>query len=172
MRVLPPCRLHIYRLLLLARRHTAYSHRRWAIPPHRRDGPLPQAPSPTFRRATALVAVPPVSCAEVRWLGYVHACRHCPSSLFEGPGDAPVPPLSCSRGQRDTPVPPCVSQYSHHTVPGPASGPYTPLNRSRGQGLCRGVAAWGCVGVQRGAAQGRSCVVLRRGAAARGCAGA
>ena len=38
-------------------------------------------------------------------------------------------------------------------------------------GLCRG-AAWGCAGVQqRGAAQGRSNVGLRRGAAAWGCAG-
>ena len=36
-------------------------------------------------------------------------------------------------------------------------------------GLCRGVA-WGCAGAQRGAAQGRSNVGLRRGAAAWGCA--
>ena len=73
--------------------------------------------------ATALAAVPPVSCAEVRWLGYVHTRRRRPSSLFEGLGDAPVPPLSCSRGQRDTLVPPCVPQYSHHTAPGARERP-------------------------------------------------
>ena len=38
-------------------------------------------------------------------------------------------------------------------------------------GMCRG-AAWGCVGAQRGAAQVRSSVGLRRGAAASHCAGA
>ena len=34
-------------------------------------------------------------CAEVRRLEYVRSCKHCPSSLFTGPGDAPVLPLSC-----------------------------------------------------------------------------
>ena len=123
MRLLPPCRLHIYRQLLLARRHTAYSHRRRAIPPHRRHGLLPQVPSPTFMTATAFAIVTPVSCAEVRWVGYVHVRRCRPSSLFKLPGDALVPPLSCCRGQRDTPVPPCVAQYSHHTVPGAGERP-------------------------------------------------
>ena len=115
--LLPPCSLHIDRQPLPAQRHTAYSHRRQAIPPHRGHGVLSQVRSPTFMTATALVAVPPVSCAEVRWLGYVHARRHCPSSLFQGPGDSPLPPLSCSRGHRDTLVPPFVPRYSHHTVP-------------------------------------------------------
>ena len=33
--------------------------------------------------------------AEVKRLDYVHALRHCPSSLFTGLGDAPAFPLSC-----------------------------------------------------------------------------
>ena len=76
--------------------------------------------------ATALAAVPPVppvSCAKVRWLSYVHARRRRPSSLCEGPGDAPKSPLICSSGQRDTPVPPCVPQSFHHTVPGARKRP-------------------------------------------------
>ena len=105
------------------RRHTACSQCRLATPPQRRVGPLPRVPSPALMTATSPTAVPPVSRAEVRWIGYVHARRRRPSSLFEGTGDAPVLPLSCSRVQRDTPVPPCVPQYSHHIAPGARGRP-------------------------------------------------
>ena len=69
-----------------------------ALPPcSTADGPY---------RHPAMLLMPPVShqrthhrnrkpCAEVRRLDYVHACRHIPSSLFTGPRDAPVLPLSC-----------------------------------------------------------------------------
>ena len=46
-----------------------------------------------------------------------------PLVCFEGPGDAPLPPLSSSTSQSDTLVPPCVPQYSHYTVPSTAMCP-------------------------------------------------
>ena len=66
----------------------------------------PQVPHTAPTTATAPAAVPLVTCAEVNWLGYVHARRQCPSNLLVGPRDVPVRPLSCFRGQRDTLVPP------------------------------------------------------------------
>ena len=66
-------------------------------------------------------------CAKVRRLGYVHARRHCPSSLFMGPGDAPVLPLSCLRGHGDTPVPPSDPLIlSPYCSPVPPRIPSTP----------------------------------------------
>ena len=103
-----------------------------SVPPHTRNrrgpgsrqsdaesaGPLahyPRVPFPALMTATSPAAVLLVSRAEVRWLGYVHARRHYPSRLFEGPGDTRVLPLSCSRGQRDTPVPPWPQRTSSST---------------------------------------------------------
>ena len=85
------------------------------LPAHTATGPdrhttafawYPRVPLPALMTAISTAAVLLASCAEVKWLGYVHAYGHCPSSLLVGPGDARVLPLSRFRGHRDTAVPP------------------------------------------------------------------
>ena len=49
----------------------------------------PRVPLSALSTAIFRAAVLLASFAEVKWLGYVHARRHYPSSLLVGPGDAP-----------------------------------------------------------------------------------
>ena len=117
------------------RLHSAMMYRHWARPPPRHVGPLLLASASTCRTATAHIAMTATSGAEVRWLGYAHARRHCACNFFTGPGDAQLPPpelFEGSGGQPSTtrrllmlppycyPVPPCVSQYCHHILPSTA----------------------------------------------------
>ena len=54
----------------------------------------PQVPLSALTTAISPATVLLASCAQVKWLGYVHACTLCPSILFVGPGDAPLLPVS------------------------------------------------------------------------------
>ena len=103
------CSLPLHRLCVLLLLCVAPPPARTAAGPYPHSTAVahcPQVPFPALITATYPAAVLLVSRAEIRWLGYVHARLHYPSILFEGPGDAPVHPLSCSKGQRDTPAPP------------------------------------------------------------------
>ena len=90
-------------IALQARNHRlgyAYCYSQCVVPPPARTSTTPhqdtgyahypRVPLIALTAANAPVAVLLATCAEVKWLGYVHARRHCPSSLLVGPGDAPV----------------------------------------------------------------------------------
>ena len=43
---------------------------------------------------------------EVTRFGYAHAIKQSLASSLLGPRHGPIPPLGCSRRQRDAPIPP------------------------------------------------------------------